>query len=315
MKFYQQLVKRFIILSTLCFSITSLAATEQTLDTIVATVNNGVITQSEVDRATQAVIENFRAAGQPAPSKSILRKKVLNQLIDKNLQLQLAHDNGLTVTTAELNQAIKNVAEQNHLTINELYRATAAQGMSKESYQNDLKEQILLQKLQQQEVGPKVSITPAEINNYIEQAEQKTPAAFTYHLKDFQIPLADEPTTIEIANAKKQAEKLISLLRQGKDTASIQHSETDLGPMSIDEIPSAFTKAVTNLAKSNYAGPIQTGNGFHIIYLLDRTAAEKSKISTDRAQQALFEEKYQKVLKQWLALIRGRATINLNPGN
>lgn len=315
MTFYKKIFKYSLtFFCMLCINL-SFAATEQPLDTIVTTVNNSVITQSELNQAIQATTEALQATHQTIPNKENLTKTVLNQLIDRKLQLQLAHDSGVSVTPAELKQAIAHIADQNHLSIEQLYRTMATHGLTKQAYEKKLNEEILLQKMQQQAVSSKISMTPDEIRTFIEQNGAKTPPIISYHVKDFQIALPDTPTPTQLAQAKEQAAQLLQQLRQNKNPISIPHTEMDLGTLTLTEMPSAFATALAHVTQPAFINPIQTGNGFHILHLINRTVTATPTLSTQEAEQALFEQKYEKAVKQWLNLIRSQATIHIHLDN
>ncbi|MDX1902213.1 MAG: SurA N-terminal domain-containing protein [Gammaproteobacteria bacterium] len=283
----------------------------QPLDTIVATVNDSVITQNDLNNAINTAEDSMHSAGETIPDSATLKKQVLNQLIDKQLQLQIAHDAGVKITPAEVNEAIKRIADQNHASVDALYQAMAAHGMSKTDYRKEIQTEMLLQKVQQQEVAPKVSITPEEVDALIKHSSTEHPPTFNYQLEDFYVPLSDNPSTSDIATAKNQAEKAAQSLREGKNP-SVQ--KNDLGWLSSNDLPSAFAKTVPHMQKNAVANPIQTGNGFHVLRLTDKKLLKENGLSKPDAQRQVFEQKFEKTLKQWLSLLRSRATIRIHDG-
>src|SRR3990167_8480552 len=113
MKLITQLLLFIVIL---CFMpIMSLAKTqEESLDQIVATVNDTIITESEVDAALQ--LAKHQIPSQDMPTPAVLRKKVLEQLINRKLQLQLAEQAGIQINDEEVDKAITEIASRNQLT-------------------------------------------------------------------------------------------------------------------------------------------------------------------------------------------------------
>ncbi len=174
-----------ILLIPLSLPLSSLAK-EQPLDSIVATVNNSIITQSALDRLANSA----RLAQQGRMSHQAL----LNQAIDTELQLQAAKDAGLSASSQDIDTAIADIAQGNGVSAKVLLQKVVAAGMSVSTYRQQLHDQILMQKIQQVAVMPKVVINPATLNAALQRAAtQKTVAprgALEYQLQSMQKPAA-----------------------------------------------------------------------------------------------------------------------------
>src|SRR5688572_3369882 len=111
------------IISTLLLNF-AIAATVHAapLDQIVAVVNDEVVTQSEVNQGLAVAKIQYTQTHQPMPSKEELQKQVTNQLINKKLQLQIAKQAGIKVTDSDVDQAVKNIAAQNNVSVSTLYQ-------------------------------------------------------------------------------------------------------------------------------------------------------------------------------------------------
>lgn len=307
-----RLIKYFILPLLLCSSVIYAEEAIQPLDTIVATVNDSVITQNDLDNAVAAAENGLQTPGSATPDDATLKKQVLNQLIDRQLQLQLAHDAGVKISQAEIDEGVQRIADQNHITPDALYQTMAAHGMSKTQYRHEIETELLVQKLEQQEVVPKIAISPDEVDAFIKKSALDHPPLYSYQVEDYFIPLSDNPSTTELNTAKEKAEKAMQTLRQGR-TPAVQ--KNDLGWLGADGLPSAFTETVTHMQKNAVAKPIQTGNGFHVLRLTGKKLVQDQTLSKQDAQRQLFEQKFDKTLKQWLSLLRSRATIHLHPGS
>src|SRR5476651_2284415 len=112
-------MKKSLLIITLLFCATLLGAhsyaksSGQSLDQIVAVVNDDVITKSELDHSLNIVKIQITQQNMPVPAENVLEKQVLEQLITKRLQLQVAKQAGITVTDNDLDSAIGNIAKQN----------------------------------------------------------------------------------------------------------------------------------------------------------------------------------------------------------
>ena len=120
----------------------------QPLDGIAAIVNNSIITQSQLQDQVKYFKYQLAQSNTQMPSDDLLRKQVLNQMIDRELQLQQAKAHGLSVDNEELNQAVANIAAQNHITLAKMRKAIKEQGLTYAEYRKNIREQILLSQIE-----------------------------------------------------------------------------------------------------------------------------------------------------------------------
>lgn len=154
----------------------------ETLNRVVAVVNDDVITQSELNSEIRNVSLQMRASGANISQDAEFKKKVLNHLIDKKLQMQVAKQAHITISDKELHTVIGRIAAQNQMTTSQLLDRIKIEGMNVNAYKENLREQLLLQKVQQQEIASKVTITPDEVdramhsNRWSKYTKGKSPA-------------------------------------------------------------------------------------------------------------------------------------------
>src|SRR3990167_1299441 len=307
--------------STLC-CITSYAhSSEQPLDEIVAVVNEDVITQSEFKKALMIIKIQLSQQTTPMPEEKALRKQVLDQLINKKLQLQMASQSGVNVTDQEVNDALERISNQNNISLDSLLSRVNQEGMTTAEYRSELHDQILLQKLQQQEVVSHVTITPEEVTRFMQSKSWQSNGSKEYRLEDILIPLSDTPSSEEIMAAKNKAQAILAKVKQGKESFNaIAQSESsgsvalqggDLGWRKLPEIPSAFTEQVAHMKAKEIAGPIETPNGFHIIRLSAERMAKSEEKTPDRKQveNLLLQQKFDEAIQNWMSKLRRQSFI------
>ncbi|GEM_PF-667946 len=296
----------------------------QSLDKIVVIINDDVITQSELNRALALVKIQIAQAQAPQPPDDILRKQVIDQLINKKLQLQIAKQANISVSEADLNKTIANIAKQNNFSVQELYQRLNSDGMSTTDYRAELREQLTLQKLQQQELAGRITISPEEVDRFIRSQAWQNNNLKEYHLEDILIPVADTPSPEDIAAAKKHADAILAQLNQGKSFQEVAQAESkdahalqggDLGWRKLPEIPSAFAERVTQMQANQIVGPIQTSNGFHIIRLVAVRNVDAKQNKPDRKQieNLLLQQKYEEAIQIWISKLRAQAFIVIDP--
>ncbi|RUR16227.1 molecular chaperone SurA [Legionella sp. km535] len=266
-------------LALVCVLLSGLNSAEgkQLLDKVVAIVNNGVITSSELDAQVELSKKQIIAQKMQMPKESVLRKQVLQHLIDVDLQMQLAKQHGLTVDSTELNEAIERVATMNNLTLSQLREEITKQGITWQEYRQNIRKEMLLSRLQQKAVGKEVQVTNEQVEQYLKTANTVDNSAVTYHLQNIVIPLNEEPTTEEIKSARANAEKLLAKIKKGEDFSRLAIEESsgelaleggDLGERHLAELPEIFAKEVVKMNVGQVVGPLRTGNGFQLIKLV-----------------------------------------------
>ncbi|HEX4044540.1 MAG TPA: SurA N-terminal domain-containing protein [Gammaproteobacteria bacterium] len=292
----------------------------QSLDQIVAVVNDDIITKSQLDHAVALVKLQMTHTQVAMPAADVLRKQVLEQMIDKKLQLQIAKLAGVKTTDADVNKAIKHIAERNRLSVEEFYDRLRQENVSISDYRNELREQITLQKIQQQEVVPRITITPEEVSSFTKSKMWQDNQTKEYHLEDVLIPLPDSPSPEQVAAAKKRAQTVVAELRQGTDMQTIMTADSssplqggDLGWRKLLDMPAVFAEKVILLQPKEVATPIQTSNGFHVIRLVAiQNVSNQNKPDRKQIEELIFQRKFDENLRIWISKLRAQAFIEVN---
>lgn len=322
----KKLILLITILMTASMQVVFAAAHEETLDKIVAVVNDDVITQSEFDRMLSTMKTQLSQQNIPTPSDEVLKKQVLTQLINNKLQVQIGKQAGAQPTDKEVDSAIQHIAQQNNISVDTLYDSIHQEGMKTEDYRQQIKDQMTMQRLQQQEIAGKMSVSPQEVTAYIKSHPLQMDATKEYRIQDILVPLKDTPSTEDVQKAKAHADDLIKQVNAGADFNKLAQSESgnsnaleggDLGFRQLPEIPSAFAEIVSKMKPQTIAGPIQTPNGFHIIRLSDVRAAAGKSTAPDRKQieEYLLQQKFAEAVQNWVSKLKAQAFIVMNPTN
>ena len=135
------------------------------LDKVVAIVNDNVITESELNSQIAILRQQITAKNMALPSEKVLRKQVLQHLIDVDIQLQLAKRNEITIDSTELNETILKIAENNKISLTRLREEIVKQGLSWEDYRENIRKEMLVSRLQQKAVGQEISISQQQVED------------------------------------------------------------------------------------------------------------------------------------------------------
>lgn len=286
----------------------------QSLDKVVAIVNDEVITQSQLNTMMDD-LQHIQAPAQNAPAgANDLRQKALDLLIDQKMQLQIAARNKITITDAELNQAIDRIASQNHLTAAEFTEALGKNGINYHKFRQQVHDQLLIHKVQMSVFAGKITVSDADALAYMKKM-RNTDDKRQYQVDDLLVPLTENPTPSEVTAAQQTAKALLAQAKSGKSFADLagqntQLQQTNLGLRTLADIPSIFATEVSNLKVGQVAGPITAPNGIHLIQLVS-IQGQSGSMSLLDAKNAVFQDKLKTQVDIWLQQVRRSAYVKI----
>jgi len=315
----------FLVIFT-CWSTSLFASSknnEQPLDQIVATVNQIVITQSELNDAITTIKNQLHRSNMAIPPEAALQHQVLDQLINRKLQLDIAEQSGVKINEEELDKGIALIATNNHITVDDLYSKLGSEGVTRAEYRKEIKEEMIIQKVQQQAIGHSITISPQEVDDFMRSAVWQSSNRSEYHLLDILITVPDSPSAQEVSDAKKRADILAQKLRAGLpfeqaaitesgDTKALQGG--DLGWRKLPEIPAAFAEPLAQMKTGDIMGPLQTPNGFHIVKIAGIRSSTTATASRNQVEHLLFQRKYDESVQNWIMKLRSSSVIITNLG-
>ncbi|MEN9880756.1 MAG: chaperone SurA [Pseudomonadota bacterium] len=253
-------------------------AQPQTLDRIVAVVNEGVITQHQLDARTRSATAQLHRQKVQLPPPDILKRQVLDQMITERAQVQQAKEAGVRIEDNELSQAIDRIAANQKMSSNQLRQVIEKDGMTWTDFREGIRDQMMVARIREREVDAKIVVTPGEVDNFL--ANQSIGGAGEeVHLAHIliRIPEGASPETLQKLRAKAVA--IDEQAKAGKDFAQLAaaNSESndamqggDLGFRPIDSLPQVMSSAVANLKPGQVSDVVRSPSGFHIVKLLGR---------------------------------------------
>ena len=177
------------------------------VDRIVAVVNKEVITYSELNQAIGAAERQLQRQGTQAPGREILERQMLERLILDKAQLQLARDTGVRVDDLQLDRSVQRLAEQNKLTLSEFRRALERDGVKFDAFREDLREQIILNRLREREVDDKIQVSDTEVDLLLQEGSSQSGERVEYNVAHILVRIPDQATPERVDAARAKAEK------------------------------------------------------------------------------------------------------------
>lgn len=251
----------------------------QLLDQIIAIVDDDVILQSELNERMKAVMLNLEKSGNKdkAPPIEKIQKDLIDQLILENIELQMANRAGVRISDNQLNESMLRIAEQNGMNLSQFKQALENDGLSYIGTREQVRREMLIQRVQQGNVNQRVHISDQEINNFLDSEEGKALTAAQYRVMHALITLPAEASSEQIEAARNYAQQLYQRIQQGesyqqavRSTGPFSINTSDLGWRTAEEMPSMLAGIAPTLAKGETAPPLQSDSGFHLIMMADK---------------------------------------------
>ena len=321
----------------------SLLPADTIVEEIVARVNNEIITRSEYIRSREQLKQEIQQQS-PANADRLFGEKqrdVLRDLVDQQLLLQKGKDLGITGDTELIKKLDEMRKQMNLSSMEDLEKAAEAQGASYEEFKQNLRNQIITQRVIGQEVGSHLSMNKDEELKFynehkdeMEQPEQvrlseiliapKAPPATTGPDGKPQPPSQAE-TEAALAAAEAKAKDLLEQLRKGESFEDLAKKNSD-GPSAKDGGDLSYFKRgilakeledkVFAMKAGETTDAIRTKQGFVILKVTERQEAGVPSLKEvePRIQDALYMQKLQPALRAYLTKLREEAFIDYKPG-
>ena len=256
--------------------------TTRIADYIVAVVNQESVTASELEERIQRFIANAKRTGGQIPPAAQLRHQILDSLIEERAILSLSRAAGNKIDSQEIERAIKNIAEQNQLSISELKEQIEKDGMTLKQFESNVRDQMLIERFRERDVWSRIEISDLEIDLHVEKFRAENVAApeMSFNIAHTLVPLPDKASDADIKKIKVLAENVLKealgggnlealAARFSSSKTTLKHSELGLKPAS--QVPDLFIPLIRDLESGRVAPQLaQSGAGFHILKLVER---------------------------------------------
>ncbi len=253
-------------------------------------------------------------------------KDVLRGLIDRELLLQKGKDLDITADT-ELIKKLDEMRKQMKLdSMDDLDKAAAAQGISFEDFKQNMRTEIITQQVIQREVGGHINVSKDDEQKFYDQHKSDMERPEAVKLSEILISTeqaGDDPQKLAAAEAK--ANDLLKQIRAGasfediakKDSQGLSAAQGgELGYFERGKLAKQLEDVTFAMKKDQVSDVIRTKQGFVILKVTDHTTAGIPPMSEieNRLQEAVYMQKLQPALREFLTKLREDAFIDIRPG-
>jgi peptidyl-prolyl cis-trans isomerase SurA len=248
------------------------------VDRVVAVVNDEAITLNELRERLATVTRQLRSRGTPLPPSEVLEKQLLERLIVDRLQVQFARESGLRIADAELDAAMRRIADNNRLSLAEFRAALERDGIAWQRFREEIREEITLSRLREREVESRIVVSDGEIDNYLAHPEQANQTALVA-LGHIIIRVPEQVDPARLSQLRQRAEEALARIKSGQDFGQVAASYSEapdalaggiLEPRPVDRLPTLYAEAVAKLQPGEVSEILRSPAGFHIVRLFER---------------------------------------------
>ena len=265
---------RTLILGLMFTASTASFAAPQQLDKVAAVVNNGVVLESDVNNMLQTVTMNARNAGQQIPDQATLRQQILERLIMDNIVMQMAGQMQISIPDQAVDGAIEDIARQNNMTLAQMKDRLKRDGMSYDKYRSDIRKEMMMAEVRNNEVRRRVVILPQEVDSLANLISTQNAADTELNISHILIPLPENPTEDQMNAAKEKVTTIMNELQHGADFGKLAITYSadpqalkggNMGWSRLQELPGLFAERLQTAKSGEIVGPVRSGVGFHIL--------------------------------------------------
>ena len=267
-------------------------------DYIVAVVNQELVTAGELSLRLARVRENATRNGATLPPAEQLRQQVLDLLIEERVQITYARDSGQRLDDAELDRAVANVAVQNQITMAQLRERLRADGIDFTRFRNNVRDQMITERIREREVLGRIRISDTELDNYIEQRRAAAASADQYNIAQVLVTVAEGASAATVNQRRERAEAALKRIQGGEAFEAVARDISEdgnraqgglIGMRSADRLPDLFVDVVRQLAPGGVAPQLlRSGAGFHVLKLVEKRDGGAFTVQQTRARHVLL---------------------------
>jgi len=248
------------------------------LDSIIAVVNDEVITRQELAQRYDETVRNLERQNTPLPPRATLEKQLLERMVTELALQQHARSTGIRVDPAQIERALQRIAAQNKVDLPTLQAELERRGQSLDSLRTTIRNELLVARARERDVDNRLSVSDAEIEGYLQtQAQQGTDTE--YNFAHILITVPENASPEQIQSRRARAEDILAQLARGADFAQLSASYSDapnalqggaFGWRASGKIPELFATALKGMQPGEVSPLLKSSAGFHILKLFDK---------------------------------------------
>lgn len=303
----------FLMLLTICCvvfvaGVGGSASGSVVVDRIIAIVDDEIIMLSDLQR------EAARMRGE-----KIDERLLLEEMINKKLQLTAAKRASMDVTEKELSEALSDIMKRNALDTKQFQEALAKEGLTLEQYRAELKEQMTLSRVFNKFVRSGLAIEETELRDFYQRNMKNYAMPEEIRVRQIVLKIAENATESQIGAVREKALAVSERAKRGEDfirlVSEFSEGEStagsgDLGYLPREHVLPEIEEATRTLKPGEVSGPFRCGSGFQIIRLEDvRKPVKPFEQVKEEIANTVYQQKLENTYRAWLQTLRSESHI------
>jgi parvulin-like peptidyl-prolyl isomerase len=308
----------------------------EVIEQVLVKINGEILTKTDIEQmqVTALRASNPNLNPNDLQNDAALRKllddvtpRVIVNAIDEMLLVQRGKELGLKMSDEQFNGILANIRKENKLDTEEKFQAALKQeGLSIPGLRKAFEKQMLINRVQQQDVFSRISISEEESRAYYDkhQAEFLTNESVTLReifVKAATPAPAEGPAAAQAAtDAAREKAAAIRQRVLKEDFAVVAGEVSDaaskangglIGPLGVDELNPDIQKVLSTLKVGQVSEPLDAGNGFRLLKLDVRVPKKQATFEEARDQIAdrVFQGRRASEVLKYLERLRAQAII------
>jgi len=255
------------------------------VDRVVAVVNDGIVTQSELDRAVGQILGRLGGSIPRGQEMEDLKNRVLDVIVEKKLILQDADQHDIVVSNDDVDAAVARVAQGNQMDLAQFKAALEDQGLDWMEYRQEIRERLVISRVEEQEVRAKIRVSEEEMRRYFDNHMQSE-VVTKFRIAQILLDLPSGASADQAQAVEAKAAEIRQQLDNGANFESLARrysqdstaaSGGELGWFEEGQLLPEIEQAVESLKPGQVSGVVRTPLGIHLFHLLEKSTASAAR--------------------------------------
>jgi peptidyl-prolyl cis-trans isomerase SurA len=297
------------------------------IERIVAVVGEQAILLSELrDRARPFLLRMEQQPtdeAQRAAATSELYRRLVQRLVEEELEQKAANRSNITVTPHEIDDALARIAQQNGVPVSRILDEAQSSGMSEQTYRQELRRQLLETKLLNLRIQGRMRITDDDVRGAYQRLVLEERKQLAFRAAWIRISAPHMLSATELKARRAAADRVVTAARRGEDFTLLARKFSEdnstraqggaLGQLKPGQLPPQLDAVAFSLDAGGVSEPVRQGNDFVILKVVSRDESQLPAYqdARDELSQRVYMEKMGKARNHWIEGLRRQTHVEV----
>jgi peptidyl-prolyl cis-trans isomerase SurA len=311
----------------------STAVGGEIIEQIIVKVNGEIMTKTELENRQVAALRQMGQQIDPKvdPSDAQLRQmldqvtpQLLVNAVDEMLMVQRGRELGYRMTDEQFQSVLDSIKKDNKIESDEQFQAALkAENMTLSDLRKSLERQMIVSRVQQNEVMSKIAVNDEEARKYYDAHMNEFTSPRTITLREIMVNVPGDGQTINVGRDEEAREKIDAIRQRAVNGESYEKLAADLsdapsranagliGPLSVSDLSPDVQKLLEPMKQGDITQPLRSPRGYQLLKLESATAAETKTFeqARDDISNRVFTDKRREEFEKYLQKLRSQAII------